>query len=283
MLFYMTIKTKTSFETKFWCPKGLAVDDVGHVYVACAVRKGGALKFRYYAGTLQEPEEQWAIQCGALRGMAMTTDGRFLATHSKCSIDVFSPSGEIEQTWGTAGSEPGQFAGPCGMAVDGAGAIYIVESGGWGKKGGCRVQVFSPEYTFLREWGEKGTEPGRFNLPADLAIDDQGRVFVLDSYNCRVQIFSPKGVFIDAWGAYGAAQGNLNCPQGMAFDRAGHLYIADTYNNRIQKFTADGRFLAKWCAVDGCNFWLPCAVTLDSEDRLLIADTMNQRIHILEL
>ena len=37
-----------------------------------------------------------------------------------------------------------------------------------------RVQVFTPDGTFLREWGEAGAGPGQLTTPEGIAVDGAG-------------------------------------------------------------------------------------------------------------
>ena len=39
-----------------------------------------------------------------------------------------APCLAVSQQWGSAGSAPGQFAGPEGATLDGAGSIYVAEA-----------------------------------------------------------------------------------------------------------------------------------------------------------
>ena len=57
---------------------------------------------------------------------------------------------------------------------------------------GVDIQPTSTEYTyeFLRKWGSRGEEDGRFMSPVSLAIDGDGNVYVADSQNNRVQVFN---------------------------------------------------------------------------------------------
>jgi tripartite motif-containing protein 71 len=110
------------------------------------------------------------------------------------------------------------------------------------------VQKFTRGGTFVRQWGGFGTAAGRFgNASGDtvggiggLAVDGQGRVFVLDSYNDRIQQFTAGGTFVRSFGSTGTAPGQfqLGINGGLAI-RGSSLFVADQNNHRVQRFTLD--------------------------------------------
>lgn len=81
--------------------------------------------------------------------------------------------------------EPGQFRSPWGIEVDGAGDVYVSDTGNQ------RVQKFDRDGNFITQWGGFGNAEGQFNFPYGLAVDYKGHVFVVDSGNMRVQHFMP--------------------------------------------------------------------------------------------
>jgi hypothetical protein len=54
-----------------------------------------------------------------------------------------------------------------------------------------RVQVFTTDGTFLRQWGEQGSRVEQFWVPCGIAVDASGNVYTVDHGNNRIQIFAP--------------------------------------------------------------------------------------------
>jgi DNA-binding beta-propeller fold protein YncE len=94
------------------------------------------------------------------------------------TVVKLSPDLRPVAQWGVpdkAGSQPGRFRGPEGIAVDRSGTIYVVDSGN------NRVQELSATGRVLR-YGPYGLE-----------VDRRGRVFVADKGDDIVQILAPEG------------------------------------------------------------------------------------------
>ncbi len=81
--------------------------------------------------------------------------------------------------------EPGQFRSPWGIAVDGAGNVYVSDTGNQ------RIQKFDRDGNFVTQWGGFGNAEGQFNFPYGIELDQKGHVFTVDSGNMRVQHFMP--------------------------------------------------------------------------------------------
>lgn len=126
-----------------------------------------------------------------------------------------------------------RFAQALAISPDGR-RVYV------GDQMGYRIQAFTRDGLFLRQWGRYGTGPGEIRAVGGLATDAAGRIFVLDSNNDRVQVFDPNGLLLGAWGSSGTAPGQLNLGSngGMAIAGA-TAYVADQDNHRIQRFALD--------------------------------------------
>lgn len=112
-------------------------------------------------------------------------DGRIVVTDSFAGrLVVMDAAGAQLQTLGQAGTSPGSFARPKGVALDARGRLFAVDAL-FGN-----VQVFDPQGRLLLFFGQTGSGgPGDFNLPTGLCVDGQDRLYVADTWNGRVQVF----------------------------------------------------------------------------------------------
>jgi DNA-binding beta-propeller fold protein YncE len=91
--------------------------------------------------------------------------------------------------------------------------------------------------------GKEGQGEGEFKEPMGIAVDDEGYVYVSDTWNHRIQKFDKDGNFVKLWPG---GAGGFWAPKGMDFDNKGNIYVVDTGKHRVQKFTKDGKVLATW-------------------------------------
>ncbi len=101
-------------------------------------------------------------------------------------------------TKGVSGTGHDTFNLPTDVAFAPGGDIYV--SDGYANE---RIVRFSPDGKYLMEWGKRGSGPGEFTLPHNLAIDAQGRVYVTDRENQRIQVFDSNGKFLKEWAGVG--------------------------------------------------------------------------------
>jgi DNA-binding beta-propeller fold protein YncE len=95
----------------------------------------------------------------------------------------------------------------------------------------------------LFKFGQPGSKDGELYQPTNLALSDDGHLFVTDTGNFRVQQFTLDGKFVRVIGGVGTGLGQFARPKGVAVDRAGRLYVVDAAFENIQVFDADGRLL----------------------------------------
>src|SRR5438445_7742767 len=73
---------------------------------------------------------------------------------------------------------------PSGVAVDAAGRIYVVDTGG------SRLEQLAPSGRVVATIGRLGTGDDGLRRPRGITLDRQGVLFVADTANHRVQRFS---------------------------------------------------------------------------------------------
>ena len=160
------------------------------------------------------------------------------------------------RTIGGAGSGAGQLQNPNGVAVDGAGNVYVSDYGG------KRVVVFSAAGEVVRTIGV-----GQLTNPMGVAVDGAGNVYVSDDDGNRVVVFSAAGEVVRTFGA-----GQLTNPRGVAVDGAGSVFVSD-YGNRVVVFSAAGEVVRTIGGPGSGAGQLrsPCGVAVDGDGNVLVA------------
>jgi peptidylamidoglycolate lyase len=199
----------------------------------------------------------WLTDNGDHRVLRFTGDGRLLrswgvrgvagndARHFNRPADVaFGPAGDIYiadgygnarvvrlaadgsfvQAWGRHGTGPSEFHLVHTIAVDGAGLVYV------GDRENRRIQIFTSDGRFLREWTAVGYPFGLAFLPG------QRRLVVADGVADTLSIYDLAGRRLARWGGTGSAPGKMRRAHLCATDAAGAIYVAEVKNHRVQKF-----------------------------------------------
>ena len=190
-------------------------------------------------------------------------------------ISVFDPRLLAKvRSFGSHGSNKGQFHSPCGIAVDGKGNVFVAD------RGNHRIQKFTEDGHFLKMVGSRGSSRLQFNSPEGIAVYRSGdRVYVVDA-NDHVQVLKLDLTFVKIFGKHGSGDGQFHSPHGIACDSTGKVYVADSGNHRIQIFTADGKFLKKFGVLGEGRGGLryPFGVALDCYDRVFVSEFYNHRV-----
>jgi sugar lactone lactonase YvrE len=203
---------------------------------------------------------------GEVPGMAIDASGKIYAFHrSDVPIVELDRSGRILKQWGEK-----LFAWPHGIRVDRFGNLWITD--GQTRNGiGQQVFKYAPDGRLLMTLGTRGVRgegPDTFAGPCDVAVAENGDIFVADGHvNSRVVKFSKDGAFIKAWGKRGTAPGEFNLPHTIAIDSRGRVFVGDRSNNRIQIFDQDGAFIDQWT-----QFGTPSGMFIAPDDTLYVVD-----------
>jgi DNA-binding beta-propeller fold protein YncE len=162
--------------------------------------------------------------------------------------------------------------------------VYAVDIGGVQSEN-HRVRVFDAQTgEHLTDIGKRGNGPGEFNLPRDLAIGRDGRLYVVDGGNFRVQFFDREGKYIGAFGKVGKQLGDFARPKEIATDPEGNVYVADTAFGNFQIFSADGdllMFIGERSEANApAKYMLPAGIFVDEDRRVYMVDQWFRKIDV---
>jgi tripartite motif-containing protein 71 len=176
-------------------PEGLAVDragdvlvsDTGHVGLYKLSPDGRTLAVWGTGG--QGEAKGSPAHLGSPRALALGLGGSLYVADSQRArvARVDAASGALLALWGGRGDGPGRFEQPAGIAVDGAGHVFVSDAGL------DRIQEFTPGGRLIAAWGSPGSGPGELSDPGGMEVDCRGDLLVADSANNRVQVFAGAG------------------------------------------------------------------------------------------
>jgi DNA-binding beta-propeller fold protein YncE len=171
------------------------------------------------------------------------------------------------------------------VTVDPSGTrVYAVDLGGVGSEQ-HQVRVFdavSGAHQF--DVGRRGSGPGELNLPRDMAIGRDGRLYVVDGGNFRVVVFDDRGRFLHSFGRIGKQYGQFARPKEIAIDRGGNVYVVDAAFGNFQIFNPEGEllmFIGDRSERDGpAKYMLPSGIAVDEDGRIYVVDQWFRKIDV---
>jgi YD repeat-containing protein len=260
-----TLNSKGEFEA----PKGdenlkIEYKSEEHKYVLKDATAGSETVFEQPSGTQNTPPtfgSAFGAAAGVLNrpvGEALDASGDvWVADAANNRIAEFSKAGTLMATYGSEGTEAGQFEWPAGIAVNQkTGDVYVSEvtnnridelssSGafiraiGWGVSNG---EAKLETCTSSCRAGIAGAGNGELDYPHGMTVDSSGDVWVTEEGNDRVQEFSETGEYLGKFGSAGTGAGQFGDPVSITIT-GGDFYIADDTDNRIAEFSTSGAFV----------------------------------------
>jgi sugar lactone lactonase YvrE len=265
------------------------------------------------------------------QGVAVDAAGNvYFADNGDNRIRRLTPSGTITTIAGTGAmcsletaacgdngpATSGSLHSPQGVAVDGAGNVYIADSfdNRIREVSGGTITTIAGTGTACSSataaCGDGGAATAaNLHVPVGVAVDGAGHVFIADRFDNRIRevsggtittiagtgtaCVSPLGACGDGGAATAA---NLREAEAVAVDGAGHVFIADTGDQRIRKIsggtitTIAGNGTTCGSATAACGdggagtageFNSPLGLAVDGAGSVLIADSTDSRIRRL--
>ena len=148
----------------------------------------------------------------APNGDIFVTDGHF-----NNRVVKFNSDGTFIKSWGSKGTEPGQFDLPHSIAIDSQGRLFV------GDRANARIQIFDQDGNFLEEWDQFGMVSGIIITPDDT-------IYVADYQQEEALLIGS------------AEDGSIHTriepvlAEGIAIDRMGNVYAAEVAGRILTKF-----------------------------------------------
>ncbi len=284
----------------------LAFDAAGNAYTGgtriVRIARDGAMTLlagaseRGYADGLGE-----AARFDGCAGIALDAAGNvFVADAGNYLVRKIAPDGQTSTVAGRRGGygwEDGRgttasFYSLLGLAIDGAGNLYVLDGAQTVRKvtpeGVVSTLAGSPHATGSAD-GQGAT--ARFYNPGGIAADVSGNVYVADTWNNTIRVVSPSGAvrtLAGAAGVQGSGDGTgsgatFARPRALAVDAAGTVYVADTGNDMVRAIAPDGEVktlagqMFDFRRINGelasARFSGPYAVAVDAAGRAHVLDT----------
>jgi len=189
--------------------------------------------------------------------VAFDPDGNvyFSDGYNNSRVAKYDSDGNWVRSWGTYGTEPGQFRVPHGIAADDEGRIYVAD------RSNNRIQVFDSDGSFasqitLQDLRRQAPVPsdyspktptfgqlpdGSYNSlwPNTVCITPGPNpvMFTQDMFPGRIYKMSLDGQVLGYLGRDGQAVGEFGWIHGLACPSENELYVAELLTWRVQKLT----------------------------------------------
>ncbi len=305
----------TGSTARFQNPRGVAVDNVGNIFVADTgnntirrISSSGVVTT--FAGSAGRIGSANGIGTTASffgpQGVSADGSGNVYVTENSHTIRRVTSTAVVSTIAGLTsvnGATDGvgttaRFSVPSGVAVDAAGNLYVADSSNHTIR---KITSNGTVTTFAGSPGLPGTADGtgtaaRFNLPSGVAVDAAGDVYVADFANHSIRKISGSGVVTTLAGTPGTSGANngvgtaarFTYPSGIAVDGAGKIYVADQGSHTIRAITTGGvvTVLAGAPGITGAangvgsatRFLYPTDIAVDRAGNLYIAEVYSQTI-----
>ncbi len=308
-------------------PFGVAIDKAGNLFIAdsnnSVVRKVDASgKITTVVGdqSIQFPNGKMMLDASLhATGVAVDSTGNvFIADYYNDIVLKLDPAGKVTVVAGT--SQKGGYSGdngpatsaqlldPTGIAVDKDGNLFIADSANNVIRevdvNGIIHTVAGNKWLGLGYSGDGGPAvDARLYYPEGVAVDNQGNLFIADSFHSAIRKVDKNGNITTVAGLSPSApdymppvgdykgdggpavRASLDAPEGIAVNDAGELFIADSGNDVVRKvdlagriFTVVGEHLGSRGQWDG-----PEGVAIDKDGNLIVAYTRKSVIEKVKM
>jgi 6-bladed beta-propeller len=228
-----------------------------------------------------DPQDNiWVVDQMTNMVIKFDPEGRVMLLLGRKAEAVNVPAKPTPAVDNGAGRQSDLFDRPTDVAWDADGNIYVADG-----LGNARVAKFDKNGVFIKSWGGKGSEPGKFANVRGIAIDAQGNVYAADGGNKRIEVFDREGNFKTQFG-------NVGSPRALCISPAQFLYASNSNppNNidtggEVYKLKLDGTVVGKFGRAGKApkEFGTLNAIDCRGETSLYVAEIGNYRVQKVSL
>lgn len=256
-----------------------------------------------HAVRIDKDDNIWAIDKGSDMVIRFNPEGRVTMVFGRKQEASDETTGPLKHPVPPLPAEDGRFRQVTDVAFGPEGDIFI--SDGYINS---RIAKADKDGNWIKSWGNRGTNPGEFNTPHNIAADAKGNVYVADRGNRRIQVFDSEGKFLriitvdvpfdeNARPAIGNKPDLKTYQQVQTFVPGAPwtvcitpppnqvLYTSDAYPGRVYKLSLDGKVLGV-LGQSGKQLkqfgWIH-AIACPSENEIYVAELLNWRVQKLIL
>jgi DNA-binding beta-propeller fold protein YncE len=162
----------------------------------------------------------------AKNGDIFVSDGHTLKGNGR--IVKFSKDGKFIKTWGTAGSEPGNFHEPHSIAMDSQGRLFVAD------RGNLRIQIFDQDGKFIDQWKQFGIATGVYIDKKDILYTAENRKNA--DWQRGIRIGSAKDGTVTAYIPDTDDQSKPGGSEYVVVDKEGAIYGGEVQLMMIKKY-----------------------------------------------
>ena len=212
------------------------------------------------------------VVCGASCGPA---DSNEAPADDAAPDPVVGGSYRMAENWMTA---PEEIGGVSGVTVDDEGNIHAF------RRDANNVWTLDSTGALAKEWGQDIAM-----WTHGIRVDPEGYIWTVDGQGHQVKKWSPDAsellMTLGEYGVGGDGPDTFNRPTDVAVAPNGDVFVSDGYvNSRVVKFDKTGEFIKAWgeAGTEPGQFNTVHSITIDSRDRVLVADRANKRVQIFD-
>lgn len=192
--------------------------------------------------------------------VAVDTDGtRYVTDPKRGEVLIYGSDDRKLGEMGRKGESK-----PCGIAIDGA-RLYVTDLSNH-----CvRVYDKMTHKLLLTVPRKDGDEKSKLHSPTNVAVDQQGKIYVSDTGGFATKVFDAQGNHVRTVGELGLEAGRFALPKGIAVDRAGRTYVVDAATAVVQMFDSEGQLLMYFGEPKSSGpgaLYLPAGIAVDYEN-----------------